>query len=161
MIKNIQEHDWPQVKAIYIEGIRTGEATFETVDNVPDFATWYRSQIAKSVIGYMLDDEISGWGALLPVSQRKVYAGVAEVSIYVRLSKAGLGIGTKLLEALIDYAENNGIWTLQSTIFPENKASVALHQKMGFRVVGYREKIAQQYGRWRNTLLLERRSTKL
>ncbi len=161
MIRVLKPSDWPAVKAIYIAGIRTGQATFETVENVTTFEAWYASKIAESVIVYTKEERILGWGTLSLVSSRAVYAGVAEGSVYVDVEAQGLGVGTKLLEALITYSENNDIWTLQASIFPENKASIALHEKNGFRVVGYREKIAKQYGVWRNTFFMERRSSLL
>lgn len=158
MIRLLKPSDWTGVKAIYLAGIRTGQATFETEDKVSTFEAWYASKIAESAMVYVKEDSILGWGVLSAVSSREVYAGVAEVSVYVDLNTQGLGIGAQLLEALIAYSESNGIWTLQASIFPENKASIALHKKKNFRVVGYREKIAKQYGVWRNTFFMERRS---
>ena len=148
--------DWEQVRAIYLEGIRSGHATFET--DAPSWETWDEGhhQFARLV---MRDEEaILGWAALSPVSKRHVYCGVAEVTVYVSETARGQGIGRALLEALIQQSEQNGIWTLQASIFPENIASVQLHLRCGFREVGRRERIATLNGVWRDTLLFERRS---
>ncbi|HFE67618.1 MAG TPA: N-acetyltransferase family protein [Chloroflexi bacterium] len=156
-IDSMQAVDWPDVARIYGEGIASGDATFETA--VPDWQSWdeghlsYGRLIARNEAG-----EIIGWAALSPVSGRCVYGGVAEVSVYVAAGARGRGVGSALLAALVAASEKNGIWTLQAGIFPENEASVAIHQKCGFRIVGRRERLAQQYGRWRDVLLLERRS---
>ena len=149
--------DWEQVRAIHLEGIRSGHATFET--DAPSWETWDEGhhQFARLV---MRDgDAILGWAALSPVSKRHVYRGVAEVTVYVSETARGQGIGRALLEALIQQSEQNGIWTLQASIFPENIASVQLHLRCGFREVGRRERIATLNGVWRDTLLFERRST--
>ena len=149
--------DWEQVRAIYLEGIRSGHATFET--DAPSWETWDEGhhQFARLV---MRDEEaILGWAALSPVSKRHVYRGVAEVTVYVSETARGQGVGRALLEALIQQSEQNGIWTLQASIFPENIASVQLHLRCGFREVGRRERIATLNGVWRDTLLFERRST--
>ena len=155
-IEPMQPQQWPQVAAIYQEGIATGQATFETA--VPSFEHWDRNHLP---IARFIADQggtIVGWAALSPVSQRQVYAGVAEVSVYVAAASRGAGVGRQLLEALIDESERNGIWTLQAGIFPENAASIALHLTCGFREVGRRERIGKMNGVWRDTLLLERRS---
>ncbi len=152
--------DWTAVSQIYADGIATGEATFET--DVPTWEKWDTGHlpncrfVARSKAG-----EVLGWAALSPVSSRCVYAGVAEVSVYVAPSAWGQGVGKRLLQTLVDCSEAEGIWTLQAGIFPENTASVKLHEKLGFRVVGRREKLGQQYGRWRDVLFLERRSQKV
>jgi phosphinothricin acetyltransferase len=148
--------DWEQVRAIYLEGIRSGHSTFET--DAPSWEKWDEGhlQIARLV---MRDDEtIHGWAALSPVSKRDVYRGVAEVTVYVSESMQGQGIGRALLDGLIGESEKNGIWTLQASIFPENVASVQLHLRCGFREVGRRERIAMLNGVWRDTLLFERRA---
>ena len=148
--------DWEQVRAIYLEGIRSGHSTFET--EAPSWEKWDEGhlQVARLV---MRDGEmVLGWAALSPVSKRHVYRGVAEVTVYVSEQARGQGIGRALLEALIDASEKNGIWTLQASIFPENVASVQLHLRCGFREVGQREKIAMLNGVWRDTLLFECRA---
>jgi phosphinothricin acetyltransferase len=156
IIDQMKASDWEQVRAIYLEGIRSGHSTFET--GAPSWEKWDEGhlQIARLV---MRDGEIVlGWAALSAVSKRHVYRGVAEVTVYVTESAHGKGIGRMLLEALIDEAEKNGIWTLQASIFPENTASVQLHLRCGFREVGRRERIAMLNGVWRDTLLFERRA---
>jgi len=153
----MQAADWTAVAQIYADGIATGEATFET--EVPDWETWHASRLSHSrFVARSEADEVVGWAALSTVSSRCVYAGVAEVSVYVAPAAWGQGIGKQLLQTLIDSSEAAGIWMLQAGIFPENVASVTLHEKLGFRVVGRREKLGQQYGRWRDVLFLERRS---
>ena len=147
--------DWEQVRAIYLQGIRSGHSTFET--DAPSWETWDEGhlEIARFV---MRDGEtVLGWAALSPVSKRYVYRGVAEVTVYVSEGARGQGIGRVLLEALIEESERKGIWTLQASIFPENTASVQLHLRCGFREVGRRERIAMLNGVWRDTLLFERR----
>src|SRR4051812_13402397 len=136
MIEPMQPQQWPQVAAIYQEGIATGHATFEMA--VPSWEHWDRNhlRIARFIAGE--GGNIVAWAALSPVSQRQVYAGVAEVSVYVAAASRGSGVGRQLLEALIDESERNGIWTLQAGIFPENTASIALHLACGFREVGRR-----------------------
>jgi len=150
------EADWSQVVEIYTQGINTGNATFET--EIPDWDKWNSGHIQACRIVAVTEFEIIGWAALVPVSTRKVYSGVAEVSIYISNKYRGLKIGSKLLKQLIGESEKNGFWTLQAGIFPENKSSVKIHQDNGFRIVGYREKIGQMKGIWRDTVLLERRS---
>lgn len=145
------------VRQIYLEGIASGHATFET--EAPTWQRWNDShhRFARFVVSAA--DEVVGWSALSKVSQRQVYSGVAEVSVYVAAQSRGRGFGRALLEALIHAAEENEIWTLQASIFPENKASIELHQQCGFSKVGHRERIAKLNGVWRDTFLLERRST--
>jgi L-amino acid N-acyltransferase YncA len=147
--------DWPHIREIYLEGIATGHATFET-----DAPSWELWKAAHLLFGRLVArrGEIVGWAALSPVSQRCVYAGVAEVSVYVSSARRGAGVGRALLRALIQESEQNGIWTLQAGIFPENSASIALHLACGFREVGRRERIGKLNGIWRDTILLERRS---
>ena len=160
--------DWPAVEAVYAEGIATGDATFETA--TPTWDVFERSHLA----GHMLvaerggeesdggergadGGEVVGWAALAPTSKRPCYAGVVECSVYVASGTRGTGVGRALMEALVGRAAAAGLWTIQTNIFPENEASVALHERMGFRIVGRREQIAQLHGVWRDTLLLELR----
>lgn len=147
--------DWPAVRAIYEAGIATGNATFET--SAPEWATWDAGHLADHRLVAERDGVVTGWVALSPVSDRCAYAGVAEHSVYVDPQHQGSGIGTLLLRALIDSAEAAGYWTIQTGIFPENTASLALHERCGFRIVGRRERIGQLAGVWRDTLLLEHR----
>ena len=156
LIHQMTTADWPRVKEIYLEGIATGHATFET--EAPSLAEWDKAHLPFARLIARHVDAIVGWAALSPVSQRCVYGGVAEVSVYVSTSARGIGIGRKLLDALINESEQNGIWTLQAGIFPENVGSLALHQRCGFREVGRRERIGKMNGVWRDTILLERRS---
>jgi phosphinothricin acetyltransferase len=148
--------DWPAVRAIFKEGIATGNATFEIA--APEWPEWDAKHLPHSRLVAREAAEIVGWAALSPVSSRPVYRGVAEVSIYVAAHARGQGIGKALLAALIAESETHGIWTLQAGIFPENAASIDLHQKTGFRMVGRRERIGCLDGAWRDTVLLERRS---
>lgn len=148
--------DWGAVREIYREGIATGNATFEKT--VPDWEKWDAGHLPHCRLLARSGDEALGWAALSAVSGRAVYAGVAEVSVYVAEPARGRGVGTLLLSTLVAASEENGIWTLQASIFPENSASMALHQRCGFRVVGTRERIGFMDGRWRDTVLLERRS---
>ncbi|MFD2718227.1 GNAT family N-acetyltransferase [Hymenobacter monticola] len=149
---------WPAARAIYAEGIATGTATFST--DVPAWADWDAGHLPTCRLVAVDDDgqTVRGWAALSPVSGRCVYAGVAEVSVYVAAAARGRGVGRALLAALVRESEQNGLWTLQAGIFPENVASVRLHEAAGFRQVGRRERIGQLRGQWRDTLLLERRS---
>jgi L-amino acid N-acyltransferase YncA len=148
---------WSAVKIIYEEGIATGNATFQTT--APGWQEWDEAHVKVPRLLYIDNHEISGWAALTVVSDRCVYAGVGEVSVYVAASARGKGIGKKLLQQLIEESEKNNFWTLQAGIFPENKASIKIHEDCGFRVIGRREKIGRMNGQWRDTLLLERRST--
>jgi phosphinothricin acetyltransferase len=148
--------DWPAVRAIYAAGIATGNATFET--DAPTWAAWDAGHCPAGRLCARAGGAVVGWAALSPVSRRAVYAGVAEVSVYVHPDWHGRGVGTALLTELIAAAEANGFWTLQAGIFPENRASLALHERCGFRVVGRRERIGRHHGVWRDTVLLERRS---
>lgn len=148
--------DWPAVRAIYLEGIATGNATFET--EAPPWEVWDQKQLAAPRLVARDGGEVLGWAALSRVSARDCYRGVCEVSVYVASSGRGRGVGRQLLGALVAGAEEAGIWTLQASIFPENEASIALHERCGFRIVGRRERIARLNGMWRDTLLLERRS---
>lgn len=148
--------DWPLVRQIYLEGIATGHATFET--EAPSWQKWNDSHFTYARLVARAGGAVKGWAALSPVSSRRVYAGVAETSVYVARDSRGQGIGHALLEALIEAAESNGVWTLQAAIFPENSGSIETHKGLGFREVGRRERIAKLNGVWRDTLLLERRS---
>ena len=151
--------DWPEVRAIYEQGIATGDATFQST--APAWEEWDAAHLREFRLDAIRADAVIGWAALSPVSSRCVYAGVAEVSVYVAARERGAGVGRQLLEGLIAGSEHQGIWTLQAGIFPENTASVALHERCGFRVVGRRERLGQMNGRWRDVLLLERRSPRV
>jgi len=148
--------DWPAVRAIYLEGIATGNATFER--SAPEWERWDEAHLPTCRLLSRAAGEVVGWAALSPVSRRAVYAGVAEVSVYVSARARGQGVGTRLLARLVEVSEREGLWTLQAGIFPENTASIELHQRAGFRVVGIREKIGSMDGRWRDVVLMERRS---
>lgn len=158
-IEPMTEDDWPQVQAIYREGIATGQATFET--DVPSWEQWDAGHLAGCRLVARGSESVLGWAALSPASPRECYAGVAEVSLYVRKSMRGQGVGRALLERLIVDSEAQGIWTLQGATFPENTASLRLQARFGFRVIGRRERIAQMDGVWRDTVLTERRSERV
>jgi phosphinothricin acetyltransferase len=168
-IRNLVAADWEVVSSIYRDGIATGQATFET--SAPSWVEWNSGHLPAPRLVAIDGEEIStpaglprggsrivGWAALSPISRRDVYTGVVEVSVYVSSDWRGRGVGTRLLETLIVESEQNGIWTLQASIFPENLASIALHKSWGFREVGRRERIGKMNGVWRDTILLERRS---
>lgn len=155
-IDRMKESDWEQVRQIYLEGIVTGEATFET--DVPSWEKWDAAHLPSCRLVARSGDVVKGWAALSPVSKRAVYAGVAEVSVYIGQRYRGAGVGRALLMALVDESEKNGFWTLQASIFPENSASIELHKRCGFREVGRREHIGKMGTWWRDTILLERRS---
>jgi phosphinothricin acetyltransferase len=155
-IRELEPADWPDVVRIYEEGIRTGAATFET--EPPSWEAWDAGHLAAHRLVVTLDDVVVGWAALSAVSERGCYRGVAEHSIYIAERVRGLGFGRQLLGALIASSEAGGIWTLQSGVFPENEASLALHTALGFRVVGVRERLGRLHGVWRDVVLLERRS---
>ena len=148
--------DWPAVSNIYDQGIATGYATFET--EVPSFETWNNNHLSSCRLIAEREGQVAGWAALSPVSGRCVYGGVGEVSVYVANDCHGLGIGKLLMKHLILESEKAGLWTLQSGIFPENKASIKLHEKVGFREIGYREKVGKLHGSWKDNLIFERRS---
>ena len=150
---------WEAVKIIYEEGIATGNATFQTT--APSWQEWDNAHVKTCRIIASENNELLGWAALTPVSSRCVYAGVAEVSVYVATNARGKNIGSLLLKELISQSEQNGIWTLQSGIFPENKASISMHEKNGFRIIGYRERIGKMGNIWRDNISLERRSNKI
>jgi L-amino acid N-acyltransferase YncA len=155
-IEALRPDDWPAVRAIYEAGIATGNATFETAP--PAWEEWDAAHLPDHRLVARDHGEVLGWTALAPVSDRCAYAGVAEESIYVAPAARGQGVGRELLAAVVASAERAGIWTVQTGIFPENQVSVRLHQGCGFRVVGVRERLGRLHGRWRDVLLLERRS---
>lgn len=155
-IRQLAASDWRRVRAIYLQGIATGEATFET--EAPSWEVWDATHLEFARLVALSKGELCGWAALSAVSKRAAYAGVAEVSVYVAEGFRKQGIGLKLLQRLVIESEQYGIWTLQASVFPENAATVALHQRCGFREVGRRERIARLNGVWRDTMLLERRS---
>lgn len=155
----LQPAHWPAVRTIYRQGIATGEATFET--EVPGWDGWHAAHLPFARLVAIAAGEVAGWAALAPVSSRTVYAGVAEVSVYVAEGWRGRGLGATLLRRLVAESEAHGIWTLQAGIFPENSASIALHLREGFREVGRRERLAKLHGRWRDVVLLERRSSRV
>lgn len=159
IVEAMQSEDWSAVRAIYEEGIATRNATFETA--APEWAAWDANHLPVCRFVAREAGHVIGWAVLSPVSRRAVYAGVAEVSVYVAESARGRGVGRMLLQALVEASEEAGIWTLQGGIFPENEASLALHKACGFRIVGRRERIAQLDGVWRDTVLVERRSDKI
>ena len=148
--------DWAAVARIYKQGIDTGIATFET--EVPSWEDWDRAHVARCRLIARTGDQMLGWAALSPVSSRCVYGGVAEVSVYVAEGARGQGAGEALLRELIRASESEGFWTLQSGIFPENASSIRLHEKVGFRKIGYRERIGKRDGIWKDNVLMERRS---
>jgi L-amino acid N-acyltransferase YncA len=156
VIDRMEAGDWTAVRSIYLEGIQTGQATFET--QAPAWESWDASHLSQCRLVARSGGKVAGWAALGPVSSRRVYAGVAETSIYVAESSRGLGIGLALLGALINCSEQHGIWTLQAGILPENESSLALHKRCGFREVGRRERIGKLGQTWRDVILLERRS---
>jgi phosphinothricin acetyltransferase len=155
-IRELRADDWPAVAAIWADGIATGNATFET--EVPSWEEFHRTRLGSHRLVAEEAGEILGWAALSPTSSRPCYVGVAENSVYVAADARGKGVGLALLERLLGEADAAGIWTVQTSVFPENEASVALHLRAGFRVVGRRERIARLGGAWRDTLFLERRS---
>lgn len=155
-IRRMGPGDWPHVAAIYAAGIATRNATFET--EVPSYEDWDAGHLADHRFVAADGEQVVGWAALTSYSDRCCYAGVADLSVYVDPAAQGRGVGRALLEQLVASAEGAGIWTLQAGIFPENEASLALHRRCGFRLVGTRERIGQLDGVWRDVLLLERRS---
>jgi L-amino acid N-acyltransferase YncA len=155
-IKPMTRRDWPAVEAIYAEGIATRLATFETT--TPSWEEFDAGRLADHRLVAVDDGRVVGWAAVAPASERECYAGVVEHSVYVSGEARRRGVGRTLLDALVASTDDAGIWTIQTSIFPENEASLALHEKVGFRVVGRRERIARLDGVWRDTLLLERRA---
>ena len=156
MIREMNDQDSSRVLEIYQMGLDTRNATFETV--VPTWGEWDVKHLKHSRFVYIENEAILGWIALSPVSKRAVYEGVVEVSIYIDTEILGKGIGSALMDKMIASSEKHEIWTLFSSVFPENKATLKLHTKFGFRTIGIREKIAKLDGKWRDTILLERRS---
>jgi L-amino acid N-acyltransferase YncA len=157
MIEKMLPRHWEEVRAVYLEGLASPHASFET--EAPEWGRWDATHMLCCRLVALEGARVAGWAALSPVSARRVYAGVAEVSVYVGASFRGAGAGRLLLSALVAESEAAGVWTLQAGVFPENVASVALHLACGFREVGRRERIGRtKEGRWRDTLLLERRS---
>ena len=154
-LRALTPDDWGAVADIYWDGMRDGLATFET--EVPSWETWDTAHLPEHRLVALLDGHVVGWAALSPASSRRCYAGVAENSVYVAREVQGRGIGRALLDALIKGGRLAGLWTIQTSIFPENRASLALHERCGFRVVGVRERIAKRDGIWRDTVFLELR----
>ena len=155
-IRDLRADDWPEVAAIYHDGMRGGLATFET--EVPSWDDWDAAHLPEHRLVAERDGRVVGWIALVPASPRECYAGVAESSVYVGRDHQGRGVGRALMEDLIEKSEGAGVWTIQTSIFPENNASLKLHHALGFRDVGVRERIGKRDGLWRDTVLLERRS---
>jgi phosphinothricin acetyltransferase len=155
-IRALYPDDWDAVRAIYRQGIDTGNATFET--EVPMWKKWDAGHLQTCRLVALCDEQVVGWAALSPVSSRSVYAGVTEVSIYIATAARGQGVGKALLAALVEASEQHGIWTLQAGILAENETSIALHKSCGFCVVGRRERLGQMNGVWRDVILMERRS---
>ena len=155
VIRDLRPEDWPQVAAAFADGIRTGNATFET--DVPSWDRWDAAHLELRLVAE-LDGAVAGWAALSPVSDRCCYRGVAELSVYVAAHAQGRGVGRSLLDELIVRSEAAGVWTLQAGVFPENEASMALHLACGFRAVGVRERLGELNGVWRDVVMLERRS---
>ncbi len=156
VIDRMRAEDWDDVVRIYVEGMSTGQATFET--EAPSREGWEAAHVPGSGLVARVDGSVVGWAALSPTSARRVYSGVAEVTVYVAQALRRKGIGRELLNRLVVLSEELGTWTLQAAVFPENKASVRLHESLGFREVGTRERIGKMNGVWRDVLLLERRS---
>ncbi len=149
----------PDVLRIYAEGMATGIATLET--NPPTWEVWHADHLTQGRFVAIANDEVAGWVALSPVSGRCVYGGVAELSVYVGGAFRGRGVGLALLEKLISESEKRGIWTLQASIDTLNPASIRLHERAGFRLVGTRERLGQRLGQWRDIVLMERRSDRV
>ena len=156
MIRNLEDSDAQAVLEIYRQGLDSGEASFET--EPPAWDAWKRKYLPFCRLAWEENGELLAWAALAPVSARDCYRGVAEVSIYVAEGQRGRGIGDRLMSGLVEASESKGIWSLYSSIFPENSATRRLHLRHGFREVGIRERIARHNGRWRDTLILERLS---
>ncbi|MFJ6414400.1 GNAT family N-acetyltransferase [Terribacillus saccharophilus] len=155
LVRDLVKNDWERVRDIYKIGMDSGNATFETI--VPDWEYWNNGKLSFGRLVAEIDEKITGWVALSPYSSRQVYKGVVEVGIYVDPDFQGNGIGSALLEKVLSVCEKEGVWTVQASIFPENDASLALHQKFRFRMVGRREKIAQLNGKWRDVMLMEKK----
>jgi len=158
-IEPLTENHWPDVKAIYLSGVATGNANFSFTE--PEWPGWDKAHVSSCRFVVTEKNKVLGWAALTAINDQCVFAGVAEVSIYIAENARGKGIGKQLLRALIDESEKNNFWTLEARIFPENLASVKIHEENGFRIIGSRERIGKLNGVWRDTLLLERRSVKV
>ena len=154
-VRDLQPHDWPAVRAIYEDGIRSGDATFET--ETPSWEGWDAAHTELRLVAER-EGSVVGWAALSPVSSRCCYEGVGEVSVYVADSARGTGVGRELLDELVARSEQAGYWTLTAGVFPENEPSLGLHRACGFREIGVRERLGQLDGVWRDVVLLERRS---
>lgn len=156
-IRAMQADDWEQVSEIYAQGIAGRNATFET--SVPDWESWDEKHLdIGRLVAVDGDNNVLGWIVLSPISHREAYRGVTEDTIYIANSAQGQGVGSALMQALVDATESAGIWTIYAVTFQENKASIALHEKFGFRMLGYRDRVAKLDGVWRSTVILERRS---
>lgn len=156
-IRFFQPDDYPSVQSIYLQGIASGDATF--LSTPPDWPSWDKSKCNDCRLVATSNDQVIGWAALSPVASQPFFSGLAEVSVYVADQAQGQGVGNALLAALVECSEKAGFWTLHSGIFPENKSSIRVHEKNGFRILGVREKPARMAdGRWRDVVLMERRS---
>jgi phosphinothricin acetyltransferase len=153
-VRELRPDDWPAVRAIYEDGIRSG-ATFET--EAPSWEAWDAAHPQLRLVAER-DGEVVGWAALSPYSHRFCYRGVGDVSVYIAEAARGAGVGRLLLEELVKRSERAGYWTLNAGVFPENEASIRLHQSCGFRVIGVRERLGEFGGVWRDAVWLERRS---
>ena len=155
-IDDLRAADWPAVREIYLDGLATGDSSFEV--DAPSWERWDAAHHVHSRLVVRQGGRVIAWAALAPTSSRPCYGGVAEASLYVAAEARGRGVGRRLLEALIASSERHGIWTLQGGTFPENTASIRLQLACGFRIIGRRKRVAQHHGRWRDTILTERRS---
>jgi L-amino acid N-acyltransferase YncA len=158
IVRDLVADDWPAVRAIYEEGIRTGDATFET--EAPAWNAWDAAHPRLRLVAER-DGTVLGWAALSPASTRRCYRGVGEASVYVAAAARGEGVGRALLEELVERSERDGYWTLTAGVFPENEASLRLHESCGFRTLGVRERIGEAGGVWRDVVWLERRSARV
>ncbi|SFB06930.1 phosphinothricin acetyltransferase [Lentibacillus halodurans] len=156
VIDRMKKTDWNQVRNIFIEGIHTGNATFET--GAPTWEEWDREHFSVCRLVARKGEDVVGWAALTPISKREAHAGAAEVSIYISGSSTGNGVGTKLLQVMVNASEDHDFWSLEANIFPENKSSISLHKKCGFTEVGVRHRLGKLNGVWRDVVILERRS---
>ncbi|MFC4559551.1 GNAT family N-acetyltransferase [Virgibacillus kekensis] len=156
VINKMVKEDWADVRDIFIEGIETRNATFET--EAPSWEIWDAGHFEECRLVVREGEKVIGWAALSPISDRSAHRGVAEVSIYLSSLSIGKGLGTELLQKLVECSENKGFWTLQTSIFPENQSSIRLHKKCGFAVVGVRKRLGMLDGEWRDVVILERRS---
>ena len=159
VLRPLADADWADVRRIYLEGIATGQATFET--EAPAWERWDAGHRRDCRLAAVEEGRLVGWAALSPVSARRAYEGVGEVSVYVAAEARGRGLGETLLRALVEASEAADLWTLQASVFPENVPSLRIHERLGFRRVGHRERIARHHGNWRDTVILERRSTRV